>query len=559
MKQLEASEKPLNKVLCRDYEFSIPDYQRPYSWGIDESVQLLSDVAEAMDESEVEPYFLGSIVLVKDPSDARAQVIDGQQRLTTVSILVAVLRDLSTEDDDKSAFNGFLREEGNSILNLSAKPRLSLRRRDRRFFHEHVQADGCTEALARVSDNALQTDAQKNIRDNTRALSRILKGWDEEKRRRLAKMLMSNTYLVVVSTPDLESAHRIFSVMNSRGLDLTPADIFKAKVIGEISDALSEEYTNKWEDAEEAVDRDAFAELFLHIRLIVSKERAKQSILKEFPSQVLDAYLPDRATNFVDDVLIPYANAYMQVTTFQYSSTIDADKINAWLRRLDLLDFTDWQAPALWALKHHGADASWLDSFFRKLERLSACLFICRVFSTPRVLRFIDLLNQLDGGMGLDSSAFELTINEKRDMLARLNGDIYGTVKTRLFILLRLDEVLARSSGVSYNFPVITVEHVLPQNPDRTSEWRNNFNFVDEERWKNSLANLVLLNRRKNSQAQNYDFTKKKELYFRGSTGTSNFAITSQVLAESEWTPEVLRRRQDELISELSKEWEIAR
>ncbi|GAA3657262.1 DUF262 domain-containing protein [Streptomyces sp. S1A] len=83
MQKLEAHEMPLHKVFSSDYDFQIPDYQRPYAWQEEQATQLLTDLLEALDRGTDEPYFLGSIVLVKDGGAPRAEVIDGQQRLTT--------------------------------------------------------------------------------------------------------------------------------------------------------------------------------------------------------------------------------------------------------------------------------------------------------------------------------------------------------------------------------------------------------------------------------------------------------------------------------------------
>lgn len=92
MKKLEAHEVQLSKVFSSDYEFAIPDYQRPYTWGTEQATQLLDDLYDAVDRNPDEPYFLGSVVLVKDANVPQAEVIDGQQRLTTLTILLSVLR-----------------------------------------------------------------------------------------------------------------------------------------------------------------------------------------------------------------------------------------------------------------------------------------------------------------------------------------------------------------------------------------------------------------------------------------------------------------------------------
>ena len=103
MKQtLEATQKELKRIFSDDYLFRIPPYQRPYAWTREQTSELLDDLLTAMDSDvdldEVPPYFLGSVVLIKDPTDAEAQVVDGQQRLTTITILFCILREMSSDN-----------------------------------------------------------------------------------------------------------------------------------------------------------------------------------------------------------------------------------------------------------------------------------------------------------------------------------------------------------------------------------------------------------------------------------------------------------------------------
>ncbi|WNV90012.1 DUF262 domain-containing protein [Umezawaea sp. Da 62-37] len=553
MQQLEAHEMALHKVFSSDYDFTIPDYQRPYAWDAELATQLLLDLEEALDRDDGEPYFLGSLVLVKLADRPPAEVIDGQQRLTTVTILLAVLRDLA-EGALRASMEKMITEPGEPTLDLLPKPRLSLRERDAHFFREHVQTTGSIAGLLGLGDHPFKTDAQKAIHENTAALHAELVAWSPERRFALMKMISKRTFLVVVSTPNLDSAHRIFSVMNARGLDLSPADIFKSKVIGEVK---SDSYATKWDEAEVLLGREGFKDLFAHIRMIFSKERAKAELLKEFPEQVLNSFLPDRAAEFIDDVVVPYAEAYAQIKDCRYTATKGAGKVNAWFKRLAQIDNNDWVPPALWALRHHGGDPVWLDRFFAKLERLAASMLVRRVYTSPRLTRYAHLLRDLAGGYGLESPSFNLRDGERAHTLEQLGGSIYLVTKIRKYVLLRLDEVLADSAGVTHDHRIITVEHVLPQNPKAGSRWLADFSGADRAEWTHKLANLVLLNRTKNSQASNYDFVDKKAKYFLGGKGVSTFALTIQVLAHSEWTPEVLEVRQRELVKSLASEWNL--
>ena len=108
-----------------------------------------------------------------------------------------------------------------------------------------------------------------------------------------------------------------------------------------------------------------------------------------------------------------------------------------------------------------------------------------------------------------------------------------------------------------YEHRLITVEHVLPQNPAPGSQWLNDFTTNERNEWTHRLANLVLLNQAKNSEAQNFDFDKKKSKYFTGKRGVATFALTSQVLNEPEWTPTAMQDRQKTLLSALREEWNL--
>jgi hypothetical protein len=104
----------------------------------------------------------------------------------------------------------------------------------------------------------------------------------------------------------------------------------------------------------------------------------------------------------------------------------------------------------------------------------------------------------------------------------------------------------------------LTVEHVLPQTVDANSEWAQT--WPEEEvrkNWVHRVGNLVLLSRRKNSEAQNFDFDIKKEKYFKTKSGVSSFAITTQVLSKDDWTIDRVRQRQIEMVDKFKQGWEL--
>lgn len=550
---IKAEEKELKQIFSDDYFFEIPSYQRPYAWTTEQTGELLDDITVAVDEA-LQEYFLGSIVLIKDVDKPLSQVVDGQQRLTTLTILLCVLRELSEDRDIQNDLEQFICEKGNKLKGTEDRFRLSLRERDRKFFESNVQGLGKLENFL-DQDSVGLTDSQQRIHENADYLWNKLSEVDQESRDRVASFLSQRCYLVVVSASDQDSAYRVFSVMNDRGLDLSPTDILKADIIGEIEHGIRDEYTFIWEEIEENLGRENFRELFAHIRMIYVKSKARGSLNQEFREGVLSIMSGEE---FVDDVLAPMAEAYQIVSRAAYESTEEAERVNVHLNHLCRLDNFDWVPPAITFFNQNRNNKNALIKFTRHLERLAYALFILRSNINDRINRYAAVLRRIERKKDLYSkkSPLQLSKEERLSVIDKLDGPVYLQTRVCMPLLLRLDGLLAEN-GVNYEHKVLSVEHVLPQRPSDDSDWLGNFPDPEErELWTHRLANLVLLSRRKNVRAQNFDFDRKKSEYFQRG-GVSSFALTSQVLMCEEWTLDVLQERQEYLVNLLKEEWQL--
>jgi hypothetical protein len=555
---IKGEQRPIQKVFCDDFVLRIPHYQRPYAWKVENAQELLGDLLAFLGDGstkvdDLAPYFLGSIVLVKDDAKPEADVIDGQQRLTTITILLAALRE-TTDDEFGKDLTKYLYQPGSLVEGTPDQYRLRLRDRDAEFFREYVQApDGPTKLKALTRELA---DSQKRIRENTLVMQRDLEALPIERRQRLASYLVRRCYLVVVSTPDTDSAYRIFSVLNNRGLDLSHADLLKAEIIGKIEgDELQRAYATKWEEVEEEIGREAFKDLFGHLRMLHRRVKLEGTVLAEFRKHVVE-HAPEPMA-LVDNVIVAGAWAYDQIRTCRWDGECDGPtkaKIEDLLEWLERLDNEDW-VPAAIRIIQSISDATSVCAHFEALERLAAFLFIQRVNANDRIRRYAAVLAEIDAGNALSGgSPLQLSEEEQASLVSALDGEIYLEAKVRVYVLLRLDRALG-DQGAKYDLNTITVEHVLPQTPRSNSEWLTNFPTVEERKWTHRLGNLVLLPRRKNSEASNFDFGKKKSQYFTSKKGVSTFALTSQVLSESTWNPAVVERRQAKALETLRKVW----
>lgn len=559
--KITGKEYPLSKIFSSDFEYHIPGYQRPYSWTKEETGLLFDDLYNFFQEEKSDNYFLGSIVLIKEEQKRYAEVIDGQQRLTTLSILFSAMADAFGDSECKSDCKAYLCEKGKALEGIEAKPRVFLRDADHPFFYKYIQ-NVQLDALVALDPVTLDTEAKKHIRENCALLREKLKDifLDDKQRLEFTQFLLTRCYLVVVSTPSQESAFRIFTVMNSRGLDLLPTDIIKSTVIGSLPKEKQQEYTEKWEGLEELTGRDGFNEVFTHTRTIFVKERQKKTLREEFEEYILKTVSPKR---LIDDYLVPYTNAYVQLKNCEFTATHHADEVNGLLFWLNKTNNSDWMPPAIKFLAEHPNDSEYVLWFIRKLERLASYLLVTAQDVNHRVDRYKWLLVEMEGRPDSTLTSplrnIELTDWEKEHFRQTLDGEIYTmTAQRRNYIIQRLDSFMS-DGGASYNQKLFTIEHVLPQHPPVHGSWPELWPDEQERMyWLNRIANLAPLTRQRNSAAQNYGFTTKKEKYFQSKGGTSSYVLTTQVINEPKWTPDVVKKRQETLNEVFAEKWELS-
>ena len=507
-------------------------------------------------KNKEDTYFLGSIVLVKEEEKALAEVIDGQQRLTTLTMLLAVMASFFSEKR-KTEWNNYIVEPGIESQDIVAKPRLKLREKDNEFYKTYIQKLGFDELFCLGKDK-LKTESQIHIKENALVLKSKLKerfNDDENEIFKFGKYLINNCFIVVVSTTNQNSAFRVFSVLNNRGLDLLPCDIFKAKIIGAlVEEDNKKNYTNNWENAEIELGREKFNDLFGHIRMMKVKTKARRAIQEEFFETVLPELNQNIAENFIKK-LLEYANAYQVLT-----SLVLFEENNESLNWLNKLDNKDWLPVAILFYNKFSFSSERVCEFISKLERLASYLYITSKDVNKRIERYGKLLEEIENATEQQNycRSVELEKLERDELVDTLNSDIYlMPSKRRNYIMLRLDQFVS-DKAASYNSSILTIEHVLPQTVENGSEWEKWWpNEEIRHKWLHKIGNLVPLARRINTSAQNYDFSIKKEKYFMGKNGVSSYALTTKVLNTLEWTPTIVEKRQEELINEFKKMWDL--
>ena len=552
---MQAQNFSLQKIFSPDFVLNVPIYQRPYSWHEGNAEELYLDLFGFMDDfpspSYKNQYFLGSIVLVKK-EEPEAEILDGQQRLTTLTILLSALRRNIEEEKLKGDLTKFLYEEGNAVIGTETRYRLTLRDKDTLFFQTYIQDPEGFDKFKSLKMKNL-SDSQKNLVKNAQYFNSELSKLTPDQLKSFANFILTRCYLVVVWTPDLESAFRIFSVLNTRGLPLSPTDILKADCIAALEGGEQKKFSAKWESLEEDLGIELFSELFAHIRMIARRTKAKETLVKEIKVHVEPQKRPMK---FLNETLEPSAMILLSISDNELPEAFGSPESNRLVTWLNMIDNRDWLPPVMRFLKGSRSREE-VTQFLSQVERLASGMMLMRLYENDRVSRYGRLLELIEGGTNVygKESPLMLTEREVDEIKVKVGSDVYlFNPRVRRYVLLRLDEAMADGSA-KYDFGNMTVEHVLPQNPDSKSRWVKDFNDEQREVWTHKLANLVPLSKKKNSGAGNLDFVDKKEKYF--GKRKANFILTQEIMGAAEWTPAVLKERQARLVSKLCDVWSL--
>ena len=314
---LTTTQKSIDALLTGDRQYQIPDFQRPYVWEEPQAIALVNDLLGAWRTNDGD-YFLGSVVLVQHPSGDDVDIIDGQQRMTTLCILLALLRHLAGVG---SGLHGDLSKRlsiaESTFKGLDERPRLLVRECDREFFDTFIVGDNI-DSLLDVDASALTPASVRRINDNARAMLDVLSDPDvlaPDEVQSFVQYLMLQVSLIEVSTDSYQAAHRIFAVLNTRGVPLSAADIFKARVLAHVESDARARYAALWEQSIDSLGTENPDAFFGHLLTLALRSPAKRALIDAFGEQVLTPFLASKSgEEFIDEVVVPNARAYSLAT-----------------------------------------------------------------------------------------------------------------------------------------------------------------------------------------------------------------------------------------------------
>jgi uncharacterized protein with ParB-like and HNH nuclease domain len=538
---MEAKESKIIDILTENKKYIVPSYQRPYSWDKSNTEQLIDDIYNSFCQ-ENEEYFIGTLICVHK-GNYTYEIVDGQQRLTTLSLIFAKMKDLISEN--KRAKEN-LQKRVLPIDDFSDKPqepRLKVRSKEYDLYYNYIlQGD------SRFLPDS-PTSTQKLFIENFKTIEEYLlsKSDDEVFLCNLAKYILESVYVVFVQTDNFTSSFRLFNVLNTRGMPLASSDLIKnslfemAEYAGEGYEKV-EEYWDRIEDTIGVENMDKFL-MINRISQKTDKDRVVRNLVDEYADILKNTY-SNKAIKFTID-LLKSAENYQKIRDLDFDDMI-LYKIFSSLSRLS----EEWISPVLALINRMDKDKSITKKQFKEfIQTFEKCYmhgwFKKQIRGKREIICFSALVSINT------QNTFQEIINILKDhadnvgFISSLDDNIYDPSPSRInflkAVLLRIDQEMQDDSVCKTYHGRITIEHVLPQR-SLNEYWRTRFTPEAHTEWLHKLGNLALISGVKNSEAQNSSFDKKKEVYEKNNQKVS-FDLTKGLCDYSEWNiPSIIER-----------------
>ncbi len=544
--EIKAKIERLEKVLSdNDIFYQIPDYQRPYSWDKENISDLIDDLVDAYANKSEDNYFCGSIVVVPDKNSNRYDVIDGQQRLTTFTILARVIYDFYSNEKFSPKANDLLKNSISDKYEENKRKLKLLTDNKHQVDFDSTVLSGIVFLQGKNQDKGLKDNIY--LRNAHYIKDFITSKISFDKIDSFILWLYKSVVMTVIECPDQDSAIKIFNVLNNRGLPLSPVDILKSSLMNSFSSDEKDDrnaFKRKWESIIDYlgfsnIDIDDMLNSYLYFKL-ASNPKTRMD------KELIEIYRKDNTTPLsAIDEIDKYSKAYVEAITGK-------DKRIYALRYLGhKVYWTTIVATAIF-MKYSEKDAliSMLLSYYYVNWIAGATVARIKQPSFNIIKSIKDKSDLTDINTLLEDSMRKYSTF---DSFCEEVVSEYTYGKAWVKPLLLLIEYYSQEDSIVSNFIPITdklhLEHVLPQTA--TDYWTNIFNEEERETWTNSIANLVLMSWKKNIQAKNYTFDEKKDVYMDANNVSTAFITTRKVMDNTRWTAESLIDREQKLISSL--------
>lgn len=550
------AKKILDFIEAGTFQFVVPVYQRMYSWDIKHCQQLLEDILKA-GKNQVHAHFIGSIVYVADGvygANNSLLVIDGQQRLTTITLLLIALRDFLGEE--KEILEKF---SSRKIHNRYLVNRDEVGEKQYKLLLSENDKDTLIALVDK--DKTPPKESSKKIQENFAFFQdKIQELQDDEALKILCKGIEKLMIVYVSLERDKDNPQLIFESMNSTGKDLSQADLIRNYILMGLEPNLQTKlYGKYWRAMEQDFGQENYEKFFnafvRHYLTIKSGEIPNIA-------KVYESFKEYHQNNNAEmEVLLQDMKKYCEYFCFiAFKKEQDCELKNAFCNLLELQNDTAY--PLLLALYEDYANARLSKEDFKEIVSLiESYIFrraICEIPTNSLNKTFASFIKFIDKNSYMQSvkahflllkSYARFPLNEEfKNALRR--KDIYNFNK-KSYLLTRLENH-KRKEKISAN--EYTIEHIMPQNPNLSKEWQKDLgeHYKEiQEKYLHTLGNLTLTGY--NSEYKDKPFKEKRDM--QGGFRQSPLKLNDELRNLEMWNQEAIEKRTEALANKALEIW----
>jgi alkylated DNA nucleotide flippase Atl1 len=567
---MKAREGSFRELMTQDRQFRVPLYQRHYRWRTDQQEDLWQDILEQYDAvatpgSDAPRHFIGSVVAVArevDPlHDFRDfRIVDGQQRLTTLSVALAALRDVAALDDADQ----FERLSNKYLVNAT-EPKGS--ERWARLVPGEEDASAYRTVLTDPA-NASGHTAVGNAYRFFRKRIEQMRADGELHIERLATTIGDRLSLVFVTVDEGERPHKIFESINATGVGLSQSDLLRNYLFMALGERSNSVYAQHWRPLERALGTDGLEGL-VRDDLQSGGDFVKQSEVYRVARTALEPIASDLDALEAAVGTLGRRGAYYGLFLQPSDPHGTAGHVNVGPGALRHLSFLrSWGAGTTYPLLLHLYGE--VDAGRASPEQVEDCLEAIESFIVRRYLAavptnvlnrlFIALIKALPAGEPIDVALRrELSRDGRwpddeavREGIATVHYYSHGRAHQQRLVLQRLESHLRSEVDVDFDSAALSIEHIMPQT--LSADWKAELTQAGHDpqevfdRLGHTLGNLTLT--AFNSQLSNQLFDRKQEIL-----SDSELKLNESLATAAQWGVEEIEARASELADAACALW----
>ena len=579
---LSTGKKYIKDIFDKEWFYNIPEYQRPYVWGKDQVETLLDDITTAMERDSNKEYFLGCMIWNTKKSKENfnyQDILDGQQRFITLYLLQGVIRDLSKAPELKQEVKERLLQEGNKYRGIPKRNRIEfIIRNDESFLEKYLLEENGTlklDEIKKISSNKLEGTSIRNMANAILVMNKWWKSKEKETKENFQNYLdsfyiyLSNKVLLLfLATPNnLDDAYNLFTVLNSRGLQLQVSDILRAQNLRVIkNDDDRKKFAERWNEYENRIDTplksfDEFLWMIVYIKMKYRSDE-NQSLTKAFDFMYRKKLIEPGNNTF--ELIGKYIKHFEDIT----NENIVDDKSGFFFSNLIYVMTTtvgNTFLPALLHYKECFGNYRILE-FLIKLDNLcSAYWLLSKRSLQSRIFMILRRIDELSKANKPNEAADKLLVNEIlaydyqdkkaatkidiKELFELLDRENWGSfsgskINKTKYLLLKLDLIISNfHTRIYFNRTQSSVEHLMPRKI-KLEDWK--VSTAEHQLWLHRLGNIVLLDKKKNSSLSNSSFEKKKSKYRGAIENRSN--TNWLFITYSQWDKKAINQNHDRVL-----------